>query len=272
VNKGLLSWRLVFCIFFSFLLVGCAKKESFRSLHLNSGIVKIDSLNQIVQIRDSLIQPILYTHVKDLHLQPVVKAKHLFVSVMLPSILVAKHQVKENKRRLEWLTRQQTWTKDDSLFYLQLQGRYKAKDINDLQQRMIVLPNSIILAQAAVESGWGQSRFFLEANNVFGIWSYNRNEPRIRARLNGAVHLKVYDDISRSISNYLQILGSARAYRSLRAAALKSDDPFVLLPHFKYYSISRERYIRVLKQMIVQNNFTQYDHFQIDPAYLSEEE
>ncbi len=103
------------------------------------------------------------------------------------------------------------------------------------------------------------------------MWSYNRNEPRLRARKNGSVHLKVYDNISQSIADYLEVIGSARSYKSLRKTRLQTDDPFVLLPHLKYYSISREHYTKVLKTMIKRNNFTIYDNFQIDPAYLVEE-
>ena len=231
----------------------------------------MDSLKQVILLTDTLVRPVLYTHVKGINLQPVRKAKALFVSVLLPSILVAKYKVNLNRNKIGQLRKKEIWDKADSLFYIEMKSRYKAVDVNDLLNRMVSLPNSLILAQAAVESGWGQSRFFLEANNVFGIWSYNRNEPRLRARKNGSVHLKAYDNISQSIEDYLEVIGSARSYKALRKARLKTDDPFLLLPHLKYYSISRERYTRVLKTMIKRNNFTVYDHFQIDPAYLVEE-
>ncbi len=66
-------------------------------------------------------------------------------------------------------------------------------------------PVSIVLAQAAIESAWGESRFFKKGNNIFGMWSYNRKEPRMRARetRNGKpVYLKKYRSLSDAIDDY----------------------------------------------------------------------
>ena len=46
------------------------------------------------------------------------------------------------------------------------------KAIEILLLRVDVLPAAMVLAQAAVESGWGTSRFAEEANNLFGQWCY----------------------------------------------------------------------------------------------------
>ena len=57
-------------------------------------------------------------------------------------------------------------------------------------------PYKYRLAQAAIESGWGTSRFYKEANNVFGIWSYSENELRIKAmedREGKSVYVRKYD-------------------------------------------------------------------------------
>ncbi|HKJ91279.1 MAG TPA: glucosaminidase domain-containing protein, partial [Oceanipulchritudo sp.] len=44
--------------------------------------------------------------------------------------------------------------------------------LDDLRRRVDVIPPSLALAQAALESGWGTSRFAREGNNLFGIWCY----------------------------------------------------------------------------------------------------
>lgn len=41
-----------------------------------------------------------------------------------------------------------------------------------LERRAGIVPESLVLAQAAIESGWGTSRFALEANNYFGQRCY----------------------------------------------------------------------------------------------------
>ena len=41
------------------------------------------------------------------------------------------------------------------------------------------VPTEMIVAMAALESGWGTSRFALEGNNLFGIRTYDKNVPHM---------------------------------------------------------------------------------------------
>ncbi len=249
----------------------CNRQKSYK---VKTILVPVDSLSQIVNVSDSLVVPYVYTQVSGIDKLPVHQIKSTFISVALPAVLVATHTVEERKRKLIALHEKKKWTAADSTFYGGLKARYKAVDLEDLIAKMITLPNSIVLAQAAVESGWGKSRFFLEGNNVFGIWSYNKSEPRIRAgraRESRVVYVRAYEDIVQSVIDYLETLGSAKVYRNLRKTRQETDDPFELLPHLRYYSEKRAVYTNQLKTMIVKNNLTQYDHYKIHPRYIVEE-
>lgn len=249
-------------------------EESFKTYSVQTTSLRVDSLGQIVLVRDSLVAPILYSAVSGLGQLPVERAKETFISVMLPSILVAKHKLHEDRRKVKHLFSKPKWNAGDSAFYLENKTRFRASDPENLLMRIGSLPNSIVLAQAAVESGWGQSRFFLEGNNVFGIWSYNPDEPRIRAgqtRDSTAIYVRSYDNIAQSIEDYFETLASARAYSALRKARLETDDPFELLPHLQYYSERRSDYTNQLKTIIVHNDLTRYDNYTIDPGYLTPE-
>ena len=172
------------------------------------------------------------------------------------------------------LSEKTNWNADDSLLYTEVRSRYKAKDINDLMDRLGTLPTSIVLSQAAVESGWGQSRFFLEGNNLFGVWSFNADEsrmPSLQGRKNKTIYLRMYPDIAQSVTHYFEILGSANAYKKLRKERLLRTDPFELIPHLINYSERRRSYTHQLKALILQNELTRYDRYRIDPAYLTEE-
>jgi Bax protein len=57
----------------------------------------------------------------------------------------------------------------DKLFLDSLLLRYESDSYENLLERLKPNPTSLVLAQAAIESGWGQSRFALEGNNLFGI-------------------------------------------------------------------------------------------------------
>lgn len=256
---------LLIAAFFS-----CEQKKTFR---VKTETVNVDSLHKIVLVKDSLVRPVLYTNVSGLSSLPVPEAKARFVSAVLPSILVAKHEVEENKRKVTLLKEKKRWSTADSTFYFTMKTRYKADNIDDLCVRMITIPSSIVLAQAAVESGWGQSRFFLEGSNLFGIWSFNQFEPRIEAgktRNKKRIYLRSYEDMSQSIVHYFEILGKARPYVNLRKAVYENGntDPLKILPHLENFSERRTAYTNQLKKIIEVNNFTQYDRYIIDPQYI----
>jgi Bax protein len=254
-----------------FIIDGCGRKKTLR---VKTETINVDSLEQIVLLDSILVRPFLYTRVAGLGRLPVPKAKAKFISAVLPSILVAKYRIEENKKKLLLLKEAEEWDSADSSFFLDMKKRYRAKNIDDVIMRMGTLPNSIVLAQAAVESGWGQSRFFLQGSNLFGVWSFNQFEPRIAAgktRNKKKIYLRSYEDMSASVVHYFEILSHARPYNNLRRARLETTDPFKLLPHLQNFSERRTAYTDQLKKIILRNNLTRYDQYQIDPAYIVEE-
>jgi Bax protein len=256
----------------SCLLISCG--DGSKNVKLKTEYIKVDSLSQIIPVNDSLVRPIIYVNVSGFEKYPFHEVKSTFISLVLPSILIAKHKIKVRRERLYSLRERKIWNKEDSVLFANELKYYKAKNFEDLLPRLETLPTSIVLAQAAVETGWGHSRFFTEGNNLFGIWSVKKDESRMvanKTRKDQKIYLKAYPDLSLSVVDYFETLGRARAYRSLRSAIATTKDPFTLLPHLKYYSEQRLRYVTKLKKIISQNDFMKYDNYQIDPAYMIEE-
>ena len=86
-------------------------------------------------------------------------------------------------------------------------------------------PKSIALAQAAMESSWATSRFFTEANNVFGVWSFNESEPRIAAgkkRGNKTIWVKKYHSIKASMQDYYRTLARGVAFSEFRKLKMET--------------------------------------------------
>jgi Bax protein len=250
------------------------RRDRTRTYSLTTETIRIDSLDQISPLEGELVKPILYTNISGLSRLPVSQAKKKFIAAVLPAILIAKHQIETTRTRIFALTDKNSWNREDSSYYLEVKSRYKAKDINDLMDRIGTLPNSIVLSQAAVESGWGQSRFFLEGNNVFGVWSFKADEQRMpskRGRNNKTIYLRTYPDIGQSVVHYFEILGTANAYQKLRKERLVRTDPFELIPYLRNYSERRTRYTNQLKAVILQNELTRYDRYRLDPEYLTED-
>jgi Bax protein len=192
---------------------------------------------------------------------PLAQAKQTFIAAILPSILVAKHTVEMERLRIQEMQLTE-WSPADSVFIAEMYRKYSAKSTQELLLKIGTLPTSIVLAQAAVESGWGRSRFFTRASNVFGIWSTDVHEPRIAAstpRDKKVIYVR---------GDYFTVLARARAYRPLRKARQQTNDPLKLLPYLKSYSERKAAYIRLLKKVIEQNDLRRFDTYRINPRYL----
>lgn len=256
-----------FCwfLFLLFLSTGCLEKRKM----LKPRLLYLNGIEDIVPLSDSLVDPILYQDIPNLENGNISTSKRNFIAIVLPAILVARHKIAQDSERIKRLAEAEIWSAQDSAFYKKLQRRFRAENIDNLLLRMRTHPNSIVLAQAAVESGWGSSHFFRQANNLFGIWAYTANEPRVPAA-HANVYLRKYNDVSESIEDYFVTLGRARPYRSFREARGQTNKVEELLPHLKHYSERGYAYTNQLKLIIDQNNLTQYDHYQIDPGYFLE--
>jgi Bax protein len=153
-------------------------------------------------------------------------------------------------------------------------GTYYNKKINNLKKIYNVTtdeellsaikphPKSIAMAQAAIESAWATSRFFREANNVFGVWSKNENEPRIAAsqkRGSKVIWLKKYDSIEDSVKDYYKTLSKSSAFKNFRELKMKTDDPYILVKELNLYSELGDKYCNELASMIKYNKFYLYD-------------
>ena len=123
-------------------------------------------------------------------------------------------------------------------------------------------PRSITIAQAAIESAWGTSRIFTEANNIFGIRPFSKDEPRIAAskkRGDKTIWLRKYVSIRESISDYYLVLGRASAYQEFRNLKMETTDPHQLVTGLSGYSERKTGYVRELSLIIRYNNFHELD-------------
>lgn len=142
----------------------------------------------------------------------------------------------------------------------------EAFKVNTNQELLYALkphPPSIVLAQGAMESSWGTSRFFVEANNIFGMWSINPNEPRVSAgemRDGGrTIWLRKFDSLEESVREYYMTIGRVDAYKEFREVRYVSDDPFEMVEKLDKYAEIGEKYPKELKGLMRYNKLTKYD-------------
>lgn len=146
----------------------------------------------------------------------------------------------------------------------QLKAVYKVKSDEDLLLALKPHPQSIAIAQAAMESAWATSRFFVEAKNIFGMWSSNPKEPRIAAgeKRGGTktIWLRKFATVEESVDEYYKLMGRGRAFKEFREVRYVTNDPFKIIVKLDKYSEIGDKYAEELGSMIRYNKFQRFDN------------
>ena len=136
-----------------------------------------------------------------------------------------------------------------------------ASTLDKLLVRTDTIPESMVLIQAANETGWGSSRFAKEGLNFFGQWCFRKGCGLVpQSRTAGMSHeVAVFDSVEASVASYMRNLNSNAAYsllRSIRAdlrAQNKQPQASELVWGLVNYSERQEAYIDELLEMLRQN-------------------
>lgn len=143
------------------------------------------------------------------------------------------------------------------------------KLFRDLKQRINIIPVSLALAQAIVESGWGQSRFALEGNALYGQWTTNEQKGIIpEDRDEDKTHaVRKFKNLQQSVQAYMHNINTHRAYYSFRvvrriAERVQYTDPISAKVKFlaAYAEIGQE-YVDKLELIIESNKLREFDRF-----------
>lgn len=162
----------------------------------------------------------------DLHkIRETAKRKAVFFKTVLPLVLQVNEQIAQDRQRLRDLAARksagQTLAAHDRLWLAVMAERYRTKrgDIPALLKRHDIVPPSLALAQAAIESAWGTSRFVREGNAMFGQWTYEDDHDGIvpSERADGMTHrIRAFGSLYESVLGYVTNLNRHRAYQEFR--------------------------------------------------------
>lgn len=87
-----------------------------------------------------------------------------------------------------------------------------------LKRRIDIIPEMMILVQAANESGWGTSRFSRKGLNLFGQWCYSKGCGLVPAARDedGRHEVANFDSVNASVKSYMRNINTHGAYLDLR--------------------------------------------------------
>lgn len=209
--------------------------------------------------------------------------KSLFIRALLPSILAENQRIRDIRNKVaSFLKTGLSTTGSPAGHWLQgVMETYRVKgDIRQpsvqrqLLRRLDIIPPSLVLAQAANESGWGTSRFAVEGNNLFGIWTYEYDRGLIpTARAEDMEHaVRRYPNIRASVRAYLYTLnigGSYRQLRILRERMRQSGQPLDahgLVDGLVRYSQRGVDYVDDIRNIIERNQLQLLDNVELYPV------
>lgn len=206
-------------------------------------------------------------------LRNIKRRKELFLALTLPMVLEANAHIAAERRRLllvvETVKSGQPLPPEVESWLTGLAERYKTDPdrLDVLLRRVDTVPVSLCLAQAAIESGWGTSRFAIEGNAIFGQWTTAGGRGIVPAeRAEGMTHkIRSFDRLSDSVAAYLLNLNTHRAYRKLRAMreeARTADKPVTgvdLTASLMSYSEKGADYVDLLRGVIRVNRLAPLD-------------
>ena len=117
--------------------------------------------------------------------------------------------------------------------------------------RSIIL---ISVAQAVLESDWGNSRFAVEGNNFYGVIETDPTSKHMKALGNPDIMIRVYERKCESVADYINLLNMHAnfvAYQELRLEQYMSGhiDPFALVETLQSYAIDEHYPTKIINMM-----------------------
>ena len=206
---------------------------------------------------------------KDLSLiEDTKERKELFIKIVLPLILHENNKIEKDRKELFRVLAKKSNTKEEKNWLKWKFKEYKIKnfDISELKIRMDIVPVSLAIAQAAVESGWGTSRFALEGNALYGQWTWSDNGLKPLENVDGDHKVMQFKILTASIKAYKKNLNTHSGYMEFREARanLRSRNEKVtglkLTQYLNNYAATGKQYTKKLELTIKKNSLSDFEN------------
>ena len=203
------------------------------------------------------------------------KRKNLFIQIILPLIIKENNYIRSDRKKLFGILNKNQNTKAENAW---LKSKFKQygvvnKDLSTLKIRMDEVPVSMAIAQAAKETGWGTSRFAQEGNALFGQWTWSGEGIKPAGADNESTHkVMKFKVLQASVKAYQRNLNTHSSYKDFRSARaqLRDDkkklDSIILSQFLDKYAETGKEYVKILQQIIRQNDLTDFDDAKLLPS------
>ena len=270
--------------FFGFLLNSSLNAGEFHNwVDLNKYYKKNNFIPEILTQENIGHLPIISELPDDFsEIQDVPTKKKLFYLVTLPLIYNTNTSIMQERRmviNIEKKFARKELNKNETDEIIRLSKKYKldyseinTKLFRKLKQRINIIPVSLALGQAIIESGWGQSRFATEGNALYGQWTTSEDKgiiPQDRDEDKTHAVLK-FKNLSESVEAYMFNINTHQAYYNFRVIRriderIKYTDPISMkVKYIAAYAEIGDKYVDKLELIIASNNLQEFDRFKFN--------
>ena len=241
--------------------------------------INLNRLSHSVEIHYSNIQQNQIKKNNTIEKIPIAKRKSDFISRIFLTIREVNEEILAKREKIFIIekrlkTNSLTVLDADSLKRLFREYNVKNNNITELKNRVDIIPISLAIAQAAIESGWGTSRFALQGNAFFGQKIIGSNVNGIKPIKNQNPYIKVrtFNTLKDSVNAYAKNLNTHKAYQTFRQArkekrslsqALEGSN---LVTTLRKYSELGEEYTEQVQSIIEKNNLEKFDYLEYQSA------
>ena len=203
------------------------------------------------------------------------KRKDLFIQIILPLVINENNNIKLDRINLFNILNKSKNTKSEQEW---LNVKFKQygvvnKNLSTLKIRMDEVPVSMAIAQAAKETGWGTSRFAQEGNALFGQWTWSGEGIKPANAEDDSTHKVMrFKILQASVKAYQRNLNTHSSYKDFRSARAelrdegKKLDSMILTEYLDKYAETGKEYVKILQQIIRQNDLTDFDDAKLLPS------
>ena len=205
------------------------------------------------------------------------KRKNLFIKIILPLVLEENNKIRQDRIKLFSILNRNNNSKAEKKWLSYMFDRYGVlkKDLSTLKIRMDEIPVSLVIAQAAKETGWGTSRFALEGNALFGQWTWSGEGIKPAGSDSNDTHkVMKFKILKASIRAYQRNLNTHSSYRNFRMVRVQQRDnkkdlnSLILVDYLDKYAETGKDYTKILKQIIKQNELMDFDDVKLLPSSI----
>ena len=221
------------------------------------------------KVEPIIVSRILSSHIKESHILLVgAEQKESFIKIVLPLIIEGNNEI---GRRRDAINR--AYRNDNRTALIKWASFYDIEitdQDNDILRYQVLkradkVPIPIALAQAAVESGWGTSRFALQGNALFGQWAW-RDHAGLRPMnpSNERAVVRSFATLLGSVRAYIHNLNTHSFYQKFRHARAsmsrtpESEKTKILVKFLDRYAEIGPAYVNKLENIIRTNDFERF--------------